>query len=414
MSFETQLERYARLIVKLGVDVQPGQQVLIRAPLFADKLVHLITTAAYAQGARRVHVNWEDEELNRLFLVHSSLEELAEVPQWKVGFYEELAADGAAIITIYSPNPELLKDVDKDRIGIAQKSGGAAFQKFMSYLNSYRIPWCLLSVPNPAWATSVFPNMPVDEAVQKLWASIFYTTRVNQPDPVQAWLDHTETLRTRLELLNELQFRSLHYRSEGTQLEIVLPKGHVWRGGRRQAETGQSFIPNIPAEEVFTAPEKSGVNGTVRSTKPLSYAGRLLEPFTVTFEKGRAVQINTPIEEDAELLRLLLDSDAGAPFLGEVAIVPDDSPISELGIIFKNTLFDENAACHLAFGNAYPRCVEAGETMTPEQLEQHGLNTSIIHMDFMIGSGELDIVGELASGERVNVLKRGKWVLAAN
>ncbi|MCY0892208.1 MAG: aminopeptidase [Acidibacillus sp.] len=412
--FQERLAKYAELIVKLGVDVQSGQEVLIRAPLFGSELVHKITELAYAQGAKRVHVEWEDAELDRLSLMHESLAELANVPEFKVAFYEQLAKNGAAVITVYSPDPFLLADVDHERIAIAQRAVGEAFHVFRGYLMGYKIPWCLVSIPNAHWAQSIFPELSVQDAVDKLWECIFFATRVNQEDPLQAWIQHTEYLSTRLKTLNNLKLTSLHYSGPGTQLEIQLPKGHVWRGGRRLAQTGQSFIPNIPAEEVFTAPQKDGVHGFVRSTKPLHYGGRLLGEFSIVFKDGRAVSIEAGSDDDAKTLQLLLDSSSGANYLGEVAIVPDNSPISELGIIFQNTLFDENAACHVALGDAYPLCIEGGDGMTAEELEVHGLNTSVVHVDFMIGSGELDIIGVRENGESIQILKAGRWVIESS
>lgn len=410
-SFHEQLNKYAELIVNIGVDVQQGQVVLIRAPIFASQFVHEITAKAYARGARRVYVDWQDEQFERLVLLHSPLSELERVPQHKVGFFEQLVAEGAAVVTIYSPDPAMLKDIAVEKLGTVQRVLGEAYKKFASYMHEYKVPWCLVSVPNPNWAQSVFQNLTAHEAVERLWELIFTATRVNQEDPVQAWLQHVSSLRQRQDTLNRLHLTSLHYTAPGTNLEVQLPKGHIWKGGQRQTQTGQSFVPNIPAEEVFTVPKKYGVNGTVRSTKPLNLGGRLVNEFTVVFRNGHAEEIKASTDEETSILEAILHSSDTARYLGEVAIVPDNSPISQLGIIFQNTLFDENAACHLAFGNAYPVCIQGGTEMTEGELEANEINVSTVHTDFMIGSGELSIVGKCEDGAMIEILKQGKWVL---
>ncbi len=410
-AFHEHIGKYAELIVNVGVDVQPGQVVLIRSPIFSSELVHGITASAYARGARRVYVDWQDDEFERLVLLHSPLSEIERVPQHKVNFFEQLAEEGAAIITIYSPDPLLFNDVSGEKLGTVQRVLGEAYKKFASYMHEYKIPWCLVSVPNSNWAKSVFPELTARDAMEKLWELIFTATRVNQEDPVQAWVHHVDSLRKRLATLNGLNLNALHYIAPGTDLEVQLPKGHIWKGGQRQAQTGQSFVPNIPAEEVFTVPKKYGVDGLVRTTKPLNFGGRLIHEFTVVFKNGRAEGITGRTEEETKALEAILNSNDTARYLGEVAIVPDNSPISELGIVFQNTLFDENAACHLAFGNAYPVCIHGGPDMTEAELEAHEVNVSTLHMDFMIGSGQLSVTGKCEDGTIVEILREGKWLL---
>lgn len=406
-NFETKLEKYAELAVKVGVNVQPGQTVVVNAPLSAVPLVRLISRKAYEAKAKNVHVEWNDEETTRIKYEMAPDEAFQEYPMWKAKGYEELAEAGAAFISIKPPNPDLLKGIHPDRIATANKVAGQAMQKYRSYAMSDKISWSVIAIASPEWAEKVYPDLSPEEGTAALWEAIFKTTRVDLEDPIQAWADHQAKLEAKAELLNAKKYKALHYTAPGTDLTVELPEGHLWVSGGSTNEQGHAFMANMPTEEVFTTPARGGVNGTVRSTKPLSYSGNLIENFSFTFKEGRVVDFTA--EAGAEVLQRLLDTDEGARYLGEVALVPHQSPISQSGLIFFNTLFDENASNHLAIGNAYAFCLEGGKTMNEDQLAERGLNRSLTHVDFMIGSAEMDIDGITADGKREPVFRAGNW-----
>ncbi|MDH6349425.1 MULTISPECIES: aminopeptidase [unclassified Brevibacillus] len=407
MSFEVMFDRYADLAVKVGVNVQPMQTLVVSAPLSSAPFVRKVARKAYEAGAKHVHIEWTDDELTRMKYDLAPDEAFAEYPQWKAQGMEELAKNGAAFLYVSSTNPDLLKGVKLERISSANKAAGQALQTFRSYTMSDKVSWCVLAVPSEAWAATVFPDLPADEQVPALWDAIFKATRTDAADPVQAWHDHHATLNSKVAYLNAKQYRYLHYEAPGTQLTIELPDRHVWIGGGSVNEKGVSFMANMPTEEVFTAPKRDGVNGTVRSTKPLSYQGNIIENFSLTFEQGKIVSVTA--EKGEEALKQLVATDEGSHYLGEVALVPHQSPISLSNIIFYNTLFDENASNHLAIGSAYSVNIEGGADMSQEQLAAHGINTSLVHVDFMVGSEQMNIDGETADGVREPVFRNGNW-----
>jgi aminopeptidase len=407
--FEQVLDKYAEVAVSLGVNIQPGQSLVIRAPIDAYDFVRRAVKHAYLQGARFVTVDWADDQVTLLRLLHAPDDALEDIVQAHVDAYEEMAQKGFAMLSVIAPDPNLLAAVPAHRIAVFQRARRAAMHKFNSYVQSDKISWSIVAVPSPEWATSVFPDVSVDEAVSRLWNYIFQATRVNQDDAVRAWQDHVQTLQAKAAELTNRQFKKLHYKAPGTDLVIELPEDHVWIGGGGETPEGTYFIANIPTEEVFTMPKKDGVNGVIRNTKPLSYGGQLIDNFELTFEQGRIVQVQAETGED--VLKTLIESDEGAQYLGEVALVPDGSPISQLNVIFQNTLFDENASNHLAIGSAYPLCIKGGAELNQEELAERGVNTSMVHVDFMVGSAEMDIDGELADGTRVPVFRQGNWAL---
>lgn len=319
----------------------------------------------------------------------------------------ELVENGAAILHVLAENPDLLSGIDSERIGNFYKARGEALKTYRAYQQSDKFSWCLIAVPSAAWAAKVFPDVPESEQVGKLWDAIFHTVSVDQDNPVEAWNKHLEVLEAKSTVLNAKKYKKLHYIAPGTDLTIELPEGHIWAQGDSINERGHSFVANMPTEEVFTAPLKTGVNGTVHSTKPLSYAGNIVNNFSLTFEEGKVVSFTA--EQGYETLERLLNMDEGARYLGEVALVPHQSPISESNILYYNTLFDENASNHLALGSAYAFCLEGGKDMNQEQLIQSGLNTSVTHVDFMIGSGDMDIYGVTADGKEEPVFLKGNW-----
>ena len=407
MSFDTNFERYAELAVKIGVNVQPMQTLVITAPISTAPFVRKVAKKAYEAGAKHVIMEWSDDELTRLKFDLAPDEAFTEYPLWKAKGLEDMAENGAAFLYVTASNPDLLKGVKLERISASNKAAGQALNAFRNYTMSDKVSWCVLAVPSPQWAAMVFPNLPLEEQEAALWDAIFRATRADMNDPVQAWHDHHAALNSKVDLLNAKQYRYLHYTAPGTELTIELPPKHIWIGGGGHNEKGVFFMANMPTEEVFTAPLKTGVNGKVTSTKPLSYHGNLIENFTLTFKDGRIVEATA--EKGEASLKQLIETDEGSHYLGEVALVPHLSPISQSNIIFYNTLFDENASNHLAIGNAYCVNIENGAKMTKEELEQYGINTSMTHVDFMIGSAEMDIDGETADGNREPIFRKGNW-----
>ena len=406
-TFERMLDRYAELAVKIGINVQPKMTLVVTAPLSAADFVRKVARKAYETGAKNVHIEWTDDELTRMKYDLAPDEAFTEYPLWKAKGLETMAEEGAGFLSIISSNPDLLKGVDPQRIKNATKASGTALEKYRGYIMADQVSWSVIAVPSPDWAAKVFPQLPSDEQVNALWEAIFKAIRLDQDDPVKAWHEHHENLNQKTKFLNAKQYRYLHYEAPGTKLTIELPKDHVWLGGGGPNKSGTIFMANMPTEEVFTAPLKEGVNGVVSSTKPLSYTGNLIENFTLTFENGRIVDCTA--EKGLDVLKRLIDTDEGSQYLGEVALVPHHSPISESNLIFYNTLFDENASNHLAIGKAYPTCIKGGENMSKEELERRGINDSMSHVDFMVGSAEMNIDGETADGKKEPVFRNGNW-----
>ncbi|MFD1955033.1 aminopeptidase [Paenibacillus thailandensis] len=407
LTFEQKLENYAELIVKIGANVQPGQIVMLNASLESAKLARLVVKKAFEAGAYDVKVYWIDDATARIRYDLAPDESFHEVPKWTAQEKTELAKKGAASISITSADPDLLRGVPNERIVNSDKAARTALAEYREMTRSFKVSWNLATTPSPAWASKVFPGVSEEEAVAKLWDAIFHMVRADLDDPIAAWNAHIEKLHAKAAYLNDKQYRKLHYIAPGTDLTIELPQNHVWLGGSKQNAKGIWFVPNLPTEEVYSAPLRTGVNGTVSSTKPLSYSGTIIENFSFTFENGRVV--NVTAEKGEDKLKSLVEMDEGSHYLGEVALVPHRSPISDSNILFYKTLFDENASCHLAIGSAYSSCVKGGAGMTAEQLEAAGLNSSMAHTDFMVGSAELDIIGITADGKEEPVFLKGNW-----
>lgn len=407
-NFKEILKNYAHLAVKVGINIQKGQKLVISSPIECADFVRLIAECAYAEGAKDVYVEWHDEKIGLLRYMNAPMEVFQNFPTWKADGFNQMAEEGAGFISIAASNPELLKDVDPKKVAENNKASSIAMKKFREYSMNNKVSWCVVSVPTNDWATKVFPDLPEEEAVEKLWEAIFMTVRMDQEDPIKAWEAHLESTEKRVKFLNEKAFKTLHYTSyNGTNVVVELPKGHIWTGGGEYNTKDVFFVANMPTEEVFTMPKKTGVNGVVVSTKPLNYGGNLINNFKLTFKDGKVVDFEA--EEGYETLKHLLETDEGAKYLGEVALVQYDSPISNSNILFYNTLFDENASCHFAFGAAYPTCIEGGSEMDEKEREAHGVNTSLTHVDFMVGSSDLNIVGETPSGEKIQLFKDGNW-----
>ena len=407
--FQSKLEKYAKLAVKVGVNIQNGQTLVVNTSIDAKDLVRLVVKYAYELGAKDVIVNWNDDIVSRYKYDLAPDEAFLEYPQWRAKELEELAQNGAAFMSIVSSSPDLLHGVNPERISNFQKTAGNALSQYRKYILTDKVSWTVIAAASDAWAAKVFPVEPKETRIQKLWDAIFTASRVNEEQPIEAWKKHDATLHKKVDYLNEKRYQRLHYKAPGTNLTIILPEKHLWVGAGSVNDQGISFMANMPTEEVFTVPHKSGVNGIVASTKPLSYGGNIIDEFTITFENGRIIDATAKVGE--EILKRLIATDEGSHYLGEVALVPYHSPISQSNILFFNTLFDENASNHLAIGSAYAFCLEGGKKMSAEELKEHGLNDSITHVDFMIGSAEMDIDGVTADGKIEPVFRNGDWAI---
>ena len=401
------LSKYADLLVEIGLNVQSGQRVVINATTDALPLVRLVTEKAYAKGAVDVNVKLGDAKLTRLHAENKSVEEYSRVPEWAVEERMFYSDEKSGFLSITSSSPELLKGIDPEKLKQASIKGGNAFKDFSNRIQSDYHSWCVAGYPSAEWAKLVYPDKSEDDAVLALLDLILYTVRAEEEDPVAAWEAHDKNLHEKADWLNNKKFHALRYEAPGTDLTIELPDGHIWAGASSKNKDGHSFMANMPTEEVFSVPKKTGVNGYVSNTLPLSYGGNIIDDFKLTFKDGAVVSHEAG--RGKEYLDNLLSTDDGAKYLGEVALVADDSPISNKGVLFYNTLFDENASCHIALGSGYAFCVEGGKEMNREELEAAGVNDSITHVDFMIGSNEMNIYGVDADGNETPVFKQGNW-----
>lgn len=408
MDMKKMLEKYAKLAVKKGVNLQKDQVLLVNSPIECVDFARAIAKVGYEEGAKEVVVHYGDQNIQRLKLEHASIDTLKNVPNWVSESYNSYAREGCCVISISASDPDAYKGIPMEKISAFQKSRQVALKEYYDYSMSNKIRWTVVSVPTEAWALKVFKGSSSEEAVNKLWDVIFDVVRLNNDDPIKAWDEHNENIDKKLDFLNKYKFKKLHYtNSQGTDLTIELPEEHIWLGGSEKCNSGIEFNANMPTEEVFTLPKRDGVNGIVTSSKPLSYGGNLINNFSLTFKDGKVIDYTA--EEGYDALKELLESDEGSNYLGEVALVPYDSPISNSNLIFYNTLFDENAACHLAFGKAYPTCIINGDNLSSDELMSKGANDSIIHVDFMIGTKDLDIVGYTSENKEVKIFTNGNW-----
>lgn len=402
------LIKYASLAVNIGVNIQKDNILVISSPIETAEFARLITEEAYKSGAKDVIVHYGDQKLTKIKLENGSLETISNIPEWQAESYNYYARQEACFISISASDPDGLKGVPIEKIGASQKARTSALKEYFDNSMSNKCRWCVLSVPTLSWAKKVFPKVSDDEAMESLWDVIFKTVRVDTENPVNAWEKHNAYLEEKIKFMNNNNFKSVHLKSaNGTDLNIELPEGHIWAGGSEGDVNGIPFNANIPTEEVFTLPKKTGVNGIVYSSKPLSYGGNLIDNFSITFKDGKAIDFTA--ETGYDVLKQMLESDEGAKYLGEVAFVPYNSPISNSKLIFFNTLFDENAACHLAFGRAYESCVKDADKYSEEELEKIGVNNSVIHVDFMIGTSDLEVTGINENGETIQIFSNGNW-----
>lgn len=400
------MKKYAELIVRSGANIQKNQEVLVYALVEQAEFVRLVVESAYEAGAKEVIVSFSDERITRLGFEHSPMEVFENVHPWRADMENYHARRGAALISLTGGNPDLLAGVDPRKPTIRSRVMYSATKEFHDLLDSNKNSWCIAGVPTEKWAAKVFPNK--ENAVELLWEAVFKSVRVDKDDPIKAWEEHHNTFKKKIGWLNEKQFTQLHYKNSlGTDIIIGMPENHIWNGGGDTLQNGLNYFPNMPTEEIFCTPHKDKVNGTVKSAMPLNYQGNLIDKFSLTFKEGVVVDFSA--ETGYETLKALLDLDEGARRLGEVALIPADSPLSNMNILFYNTLFDENASCHFAIGRGFPSCIADGINMTDEQLAMMGMNESNTHVDFMLGTNDLEIIGIDKQGNASPIFKNGNW-----
>ena len=403
------LQKYAELAVKIGANVQKEQMVVIQGAVDAALLVRMISTESYKAGAGRVFVEWTDGEVTRDFYLFSSDEELKKVPKWTIDKLDYFMDNGACFIHVSSPIVGVNKDVNPDQLQTFQKAMEPHMRKRREYTMANHGQWTIVAYPNVVWAKKVFPYLDDEKAYDELMKMLLYVSRVDE-DPINNWNLHNAELKKHNQTLTDFNFKSLHFKNSlGTDLVVGLADDHIWNGGQDVTTKGISFNPNIPTEETFTMPHKFHVDGKVVATKPLDFDGKLIEDFSFVFKDGKVLEYDAKTEK--ELLGQLLNYDEGASHIGEVALVPHDSPISNSNILFYNTLLDENAACHLALGKAYPNCIRNSLDLSQEELNKRGYNHSMIHIDFMFGSSDMEITGLTQSGKKIKIFEKGNFVI---
>lgn len=406
LDFE-KLDKLAKICVEVGLNVGKGQEVVLTAPLSAVPLVRLITKHAYEKGADLVTPFFADDILSLQRFYHARDESFDKVADWFSNAMATAFSRGAARLAISGDNPLLLSQENPERVSRLNRAASLAYKSALEKISQFMINWSIVSYPHLDWAKLVFPHLEEKEAFRALGNAIFSASRVDNDDPLLAWREHNHDLHQRAAWLNDQNFKSLHFKSENTDLIVGLAKDHLWSGGASAAQNGIVCNPNIPTEEVFTTPSAYHVEGYVRSTKPLSHQGTLIEDIRVRFEKGRIIEASA--EKGNEVLQKILKIDEGASRLGEVALVPHSSPISRSGLLFYNTLFDENASCHIALGQSYSKCLKGGAKLSQDEISEKGGNHSLIHIDWMIGSKTMNIDGLHENGDLVPIFRNGEW-----
>ena len=404
---KTVMQKYAKLIARKGINVKKGQEVVVSASLDQPEFVKMVVEECYRAGASKVTVEWSFQPITKLHYRYRSLKTLSTFEKWEIEKLEHKCETLPATIYIESDDPDGLKGIDQTKVSKASQAKYPIIKPYHDKMDN-KYQWCIAAVPGEAWAKKVFPGERTSKAVEKLWNAILYTSRADGDDPVKAWEEHNADLKTRFEYLNSLGIESLHYTaSNGTDFTVGLIPDALFMGGSELTLDGREFNPNIPSEEVFTSPMKGKAEGVVHATRPLSYRGELIENFSVRFENGKAVEVHA--EKGEDLLKQMISMDENAAYLGECALVPFDSPIRNSEITFYNTLFDENACCHLAFGRGFENCIKDFDKYTLEECRQKGINDSLIHVDFMIGSEDLNITAHTRGGKDVAIFKDGNW-----
>ena len=408
LEFERSLDRLAEIAVRSGLGLAPGQELVMTATLDAVALARRITEHAYKAGASLVTTLYADEQSSLLRFRHGADGSFDAAASWLYEGMAQAFRSGAARLAITGGDPSLLSKQDPEKVSRANRAMSKAYRPALELITRHEINWTIVACATPAWAAAVFPDLPQEEALARLWKAIFAASRADVSDPVAAWKEHDAKLHASSSRLNQKRYAALHFQGPGTDLRVGLADDHLWLGGGTMAGNGRYCIANMPTEEVFTTPHKDRVEGTVTSTKPLSHQGTLIEGISVRFQGGKIVEAHAAKGE--QVLQRMIETDEGARRLGEVSLVPHSSPIASSGFLFLNTLFDENAACHIALGQAYSTCLKDGDTLTPEQLAARGANSSLIHVDWMIGSNRIDVDGITSAWKAEPVMRAGEWV----
>lgn len=405
---EKQIENYVELTIRKGVNIQKGQILVINSPVETYDFTRKLVEKAYEFGASEVVVHWSDEVCGKYRYLYGAEEIFDIFPNWQKESLDYYVKKGAAFLSVYASDPDILKEVDKSRVARYQKARSLAMKEYYDELMGNSNQWCVVSVPTKAWAMRVFPELREEFAIAEMWKLILKIVRADKENPILEWEKHLTMLKGRMDYLNNKNFKKLIYKNSlGTNLEIELPEGHKWISGGEKSKSGIDFIANIPTEEIFTMPHREKVNGTLVSSKPFIYGGSTIIHFTLRFVEGKVVEYSAQTGE--EILGKLLDMDEGARYLGEVALVEYNSPISKSEKVFYNNLYDENASCHLALGGAYPTCISGSENQSEEELKNRGMNNSLIHEDFMIGTADMEIIGVDSEGNETLIMKDGNF-----
>ncbi len=409
MDFEQKLAAFSELVVQYGINVQKDEEVSINSPIECAPFARKLAKYAYELGAKYVEVNYVDDEIAKLNYSCASTEELCDIRKWRKVKAKESVERKMSRISIYSEDPELLSGIDPHKIASVMKATSIAMKPMREATSNNTVKWCVISVPNVVWAKKLYPKKSEKAAMDKLWEDIFTAMRVNTDDPVKAWAEHTKKLQGRCDFLTKHQFKALKYaNSIGTDFTVELPENHLFLGGSEKSKDGCVFIANMPTEEVFSAPLRTGAEGKLVSAMPLCHNGVLIEDFFMEFKQGRVVDFGA--KKGYDTLKGIIETDEGSHYLGEVALVGYNNPIRNLDMLFLNTLFDENASCHFALGKGYP-CVKGGDKMSAAELKKAGVNDSLTHVDFMIGTSDLSIVGIEKNGKQVQIMKDGDFVI---
>jgi len=402
------IEKYAELLVKKGVNLQAGQELIIDASIEQVELVRAIAKVAYHCQAKDVIVHYHDEVISRLRYENCDVEHFETVPKYLQELRNEYALKNAAIITLTGDDPENMKGIDPLKIQAWSKAVHLACKPFYDRLDLGINRWCIAGAPTLGWANKVFPEQSNKEAIRSLWQAIFKTVYLYDKDPLNRWQEHRKSFEARVNALNQMKIKTLHYTNRlGTNLTVGLNDGYLFAGGGSYTTDGIYSFPNMPTEEIFTSPDKYQVDGIVYSALPLYYNGNVVNEFSITFEKGKAIDYHA--KEGEDILASIIETDEGSHYLGEIALIPYQSPISQMNLLFYNTLYDENASCHLALGKGFSECIKDGLSMNKEQLLEKGINDSLTHVDFMIGTKDLNIEATLEDGKKVMIFKDGNW-----
>lgn len=405
----TKLEKYVKMIVNVGVNIQKGQRLLIRCPVDCAYFARMASEEAYKAGAEEVLIRWHDEKSMRIEYLNAPDSNFGKETEWEKALISHIVKEDYALLSVSASDPEIMKGVNPERILKNQRVNARLGKPLSDKTSRGEVQWTIASVPTEAWSKKVFPNAKTtEEAMNLMWDAIYAASRIDDNDPIDNWKKHTDTLQGNVKHLMDNNFKSIRLKNSlGTDLEIELPQGHVWVACGEEAKNGHNFIANIPTEEIFTAPLRTGVNGVVYGTKPLVYMGDIIDNFHVEFKDGKVTKVFA--EKNQHLLEKIVSTEENADYLGEIALVPHNSPISQSGILFYNTLYDENASCHLAFGRAYADCVKGTQGKTDDELLEMGINQSLTHVDFMVGSADMEIIGTTQDGKEVAVFKNGNF-----